>query len=251
VPAIRVLIVDDEALGRKVVRDFLKEHADIEIVGEAKDGRDALEQIEEKSPDLVFLDIQMPGLNGFEVVEQLANPPVIIFSTAYDEYAIKAFEVNAVDYLLKPCAKERFSEAMDRARAALSSRPADAGVPMRRLLEDIRRDTDYLGRLLIKEGPRITIVNLDDVLWLESGDDYVTIHVTGGKSHLVTHTLSGLEARLDPRKFIRVHRSAIINLSRVSQIVSLDDGRYEVTLSDGQRVITSRSGGRTLRDLTL
>ena len=122
---------------------------------------------------------------------------------------------------------------------------------MQSLLEDIRRDTDYLDRLLIKEGPRITIVNLDDVLWLEAGDDYVTIYASGGKSHLVTHTLSGLEARLDPKKFIRVHRSAIINLSKVSQIVSLEDGRYEVTLEDGQKVTTSRSGGRTLRDLTL
>ena len=248
---INALIVDDEKLARDVIRGFLREHGDVAVVGEAADGDEAIELIGNHKPDLVFLDVQMPGLNGFEVVEQMTHEPVVIFVTAYDEYAINAFEVNAVDYLLKPCARERFDEAMHRARKALAA-GSQAGDPrIEKLLDDIRRDIGYLDRLLIREGPKIAVVDLSEVLWLEANDDYVTLHTGGKRSHLVTHTLSGIEARLDPKKFLRVHRSAIINLDRVSEIVSLEDGRYTVTLDDGSTVTTSRSGGRALRDLTL
>jgi two-component system LytT family response regulator len=251
---IRCLIVDDEGLARRVIRDYLKECADVDIVGEAEDGGEALDRIMELSPDLVFLDIQMPVLNGFEVLEQLEDPPAIIFVTAYDEYAIKAFEVNAIDYLKKPCPRERFLAAMERARAGLSSGIAgQEGLRghLESLLSDIQRDTTYLRRLLIREGSRITMLDPSDILWLQASDDYVTIHTQDGTSHLVTQTLSGLEHKLNPKRFLRVHRSAIINLDQVDSIVSLEDGRYEITLAGGQQVTTSRSGGRTLRKLAL
>lgn len=250
---IRCLIADDEALARQVIRDYLREYDEVEIVGEAEDGQKALSRIMELSPDLVFLDIQMPVLNGFEVLDQLDAPPAIIFVTAYDEYAIKAFEVNAIDYLKKPCPRERFRVALERARTNMSSTGGQRVVHGRleSLLRDIQRDTAYLDRLLIKEGARITILELSDILWLQAADDYVTIHTESGGSHLVTRTLSSFEPKLNPQRFIRVHRSAIINLDQVEDIVSMDDGRYEVTLTGGHRVTTSRSGGRALRKLAL
>ena len=251
---IRCLIVDDEDLARQVIRDYLGEYDDIEIAGEAKDGQEALIEIARLYPDIVFLDIQMPILNGFEVLDQLDTMPSIVFVTAHDEYAIRAFEVNAVDYLMKPVPKDRFEEALQRARDSLASTVTsrtDVRERMHKLLEDVQRSTAYLDRILIREGQRIAILDLEDILWLQASDDYVSIYTSDGRSHLVTRTLSSFEERLDPRKFVRVHRSAIVNLDQVKDIVSLEDGRYDVELNGGQRVTTSRSGGRTLRKRAL
>ena len=221
--------------------------------GHWRSGDEELQEIEKitaLSPDLVFLDIQMPVLNGFEVLEQLVTPPpVVVFITAYDEYAIKAFEVNAVDYLKKPCPKERFLTAMERARTSLLS-GADAKKEIRgrlgNLLSDIRRDTGYLDRLLIKEGSRITILELPDILWLEAQDDYVTIHTRNGDSHLVTRTLTSFVSRLNSPRFIRVHRSAIVNLDRITSLRTLFHGQIVAVLDDGTEVKVSRSRRETL-----
>jgi two-component system LytT family response regulator len=188
---IRCLIADDEELARRVIRDYLSEHDDIEIVGEAEDGQEALAKIAHLYPNLVLLDIQMPILNGFEVLDQLDMSPAIVFVTAHDEYAIKAFEVNAVDYLMKPCPKDRFEAALQRARESLASPPTvrrELRGRMQKLLEDVQRSTAYLDRLLIKEGSRITLLDLSCILWLQASDDYVTIHTLEGRSHLVTRS---------------------------------------------------------------
>ena len=243
---LRVLIVDDETLARDVVRGHLASHGDVEIVGEAENGRDAIGKIAELSPDLIFLDIQMPVLNGFEMLDQLDDRPAVVFLTAYDEYAIKAFEVNAVDYLLKPCAKERLDEALTRVRKTLGTGQEN----INNLLRDVASNTDYLDRILIKTGPQIHILDPGEIIWLEAEGDYVTVH-TARDSHLVTKTLASFEARLDPNRFVRVHRSALINLDHVAAMSALDDGRYEVQLSGDHVVKTSRSGAKQLRGMTL
>lgn len=246
---IRVLIVDDEALARDVVRGHLSSHNDIKIVGEAENGRDALAKIDASSPDLIFLDIEMPVLNGFEMISQLEKTPAVVFLTAFDEYAIKAFEVNAIDYLLKPCPKGRFDAAMDRVREKLKT-PADDDERLQKLLGDVEKNTKYLDRVLIKTAGKIAILDPAEIIWLEAEGDYVTLY-TPEDEHLVTRTLSSFEAKLDPTRFVRIHRSAMINLDHVASIASLDDGRYEVHLLGDHRVKTSRSGAKQLRDMTL
>lgn len=240
---IRALIVEDEELARDVLRDMLRRQEDIEIVGECANGFEAVKLAPELKPDLLFLDIQMPKLDGFEVLELIGNDMAIIFVTAYDEHALRAFEVHAVDYLLKPFPEERLRGALDRARRRLGQKTGPAPAE---LSATARQAGHYAGRLVIKDGARVQIIPVAKLDYVEAQDDYVSL-VSEGKKHLKQQTISSLEVALDPATFLRIHRSYIVNLERVTKLEPLGKDSHVVTLNDGTRLPVSRSGYGRLR----
>lgn len=240
---ITALIVEDEELARHVLRDMLRGHGDVEIVGECANGFEAVKLVPELKPDLLFLDIQMPKLDGFEVLELIGNDMAIIFVTAYDEHALRAFEVHAVDYLLKPFAEERLRGALDRARQRLGRKTGPAPAE---LAAAARQTGRYSGRLVVKDGARVQIIPVAKLDYVEAQDDYVSL-VSEGRKHLKQQTISGLEAALDPGTFLRIHRSYIVNLERVTKLEPLGKDSHVVTLNDGTRLPVSRSGYARLR----
>ncbi len=242
---IPVLIVDDEAHARARVRHLLKDETDFEIIGECANGREAIETIRRDKPGLVFLDIQMPRLTGFDVCAQLkedaARLPFIIFCTAYDQYALKAFEVHAIDYLLKPFDRERFKQALDHARLQLrrAQSPA-ADQRVLELLEDLRGGLKRNDRLVFRQDGRVIFVRADAIDWLEADGNYVRIHC-GSEAHYVRDTLAGIEAQLPADKFMRVSRSALVNLDHIKEFQPLFYGDYSVILRNGAKVSLSRN----------
>jgi two-component system, LytTR family, response regulator len=235
---VRALIVDDESLSRDVVREYLQRHPEVEIIGESANGFDAVKRIMDDTPDLLFLDIQMPKLNGFEVLELVGKPPAVIFITAFDEYALQAFEVHAADYLLKPFSQERFDEALAQAMKHLSSRslpPADV------IASEVLGRVRPLERILVREGCRVHVLPTTSVDYVEAQDDYIRI-VAEGKAHLKQQRLSELEADLDNGQFIRIHRSYIINIERIARIELYAKESRIAILKDGTRLPVSRSG---------
>ena len=241
---IRTMIADDEPLARRGIRAHLNLEKDIEIVSECRNGREAVEAIELKSPDLVFLDVQMPELDGLAVIEAVGvdRMPVVIFVTAYDHYAVRAFEVHAVDYLLKPFDSRRFAEAVKRARRQIEQRSlGDLGGRLRNLLADLdmRPSQRRPQRLAIKSAGRILFLDLEEIDWIEAADNYVRLHA-GRESHLLRETMNSLEQRLDPEQFVRVHRSRIVNIDRVKELRPLFRGEYDLMLKDGTRLETGR-----------
>ncbi len=246
----RVLLVDDEAPARALLREYLAAHADIEVLGECANGFEAVKRIAEVAPDLVFLDVQMPKLDGFEVLELLDPRPVVVFCTAYDEYALKAFEVHAVDYLLKPFGRERLAEALDRARARLvaAASPAAVAPTAAALAATARPQGQWLERLVIKDGPNVHVVPVDKLDYLEAQDDYVAIH-TEGKAWLKHQTLAELAEQLDPQRFVRVHRSYVVPVERIARLeLYAKDSRVAI-LHDGRQLPVSRAGHARLREL--
>jgi two-component system LytT family response regulator len=241
--SLRVLIVDDEPLARAVLREYLAAHPDLALVGECANGFDAVKAIAELAPDLVLLDIQMPKLDGFEVVELAGCAPRYIFVTAFDQYAIKAFEVHAVDYLLKPFSQQRFDQALAHARGGIGA--PDAAGPMLGAAA-LRRQP--LERVLIRDGARVHIVAAGDIDFIEAQDDYVQIHAAG-KTYLKHQRLSELESQLDPAAFLRIHRSYILNIARISRIEASGKDSHAALLMDGSRIPISRSGYQKVRDL--
>jgi two-component system LytT family response regulator len=253
---IRAVVIDDEPLARTGLIRLLQEEPDITIVGEGRNGQEALELIRSFRPDLIFLDIQMPEMDGFEVVDSLEheNRPVIIFVTAYDEYAIRAFEIHALDYLLKPYSAERFKRAVEHARQQLDTRNGDVQLGEmlayvqkgQRMLEHLVEglpgiaDQRYLERLVIKSTGRIQFLRVEDVDWIEADADYVRLHAHG-KQHLVRAKIGELEQRLDPRLFLRIHRSTIVQLDRVKELRPLFHGDFLVVLHDNTELTLSRS----------
>jgi two-component system LytT family response regulator len=245
---IRALIVDDEPLAREKLRSLLATEHDVELVGECGSGEQAVQLIDEECPDLVFLDIQMPEMDGFEVLAAVspARMPVIVFVTAYDQYALRAFDVHALDYLLKPFDRHRFRDAMARARARLEDAGSAAlSREVSRLLEALSSETGRgvarrPERLVIKTGGRVLFQRLDEVDWIEAAGNYARLHI-GKTSHLLRETMTQLEERLDPERFLRIHRSAIVNLDRIRQLQPLPSGEYRVTLEDGTELTLSRS----------
>lgn len=246
---IRTLIVDDEPLAREGIRMLLEPDSGFSIVAEAGNGAEAIEMIRLHHPDLVFLDIQMPGMNGFDVLKALDGEPMplIVFVTAYDSYAIRAFEVHAVDYVLKPVDPSRFQTSLERIKSDLQLRRGGAiTARMTALLEALRREEvkidtrGFLERFVIKEGDRIYFVNTDDVDWIEAADYYVQLH-TGKKTHLIRETLNRLETQLDPAKFIRIHRSTIVNSTRIKELKRHFQSEFIVILQDGTNLKMSRS----------
>ena len=248
---LRALIVDDEELARRLIREYLRGHADIEIVGECENGLDAVRQIGALSPDLVFLDIQMPRLTGLEVLELTGRRAGVIFTTAYDEHAIKAFELHAVDYLLKPFSKARFDDALARARTlhAPAEAPTESGsTPTPALDALVARRTAPLERILIRDREQVHVIAIEQVECIEAQGDYLAIHVDG-KCHLKPQRISEIEEQLDATRFLRVHRSFIISLAHLQAIERPGPDRHAARLRSGKRVPISRSGYEKLRTL--
>jgi two-component system LytT family response regulator len=247
---IRTLIVDDEPLAREWVRNGLQEEADVEIVAECGDGFEAVKAVTELKPDLMVLDVQMPGLDGFGVLASLEpqDLPAVIFVTAFDRYALKAFEAHAVDYLMKPFSSERLHEALERARAQVDrSSSSDLKAALSALLEDIQRERAYPEWLLIKKDDRSVFLRVADIDWIESSRNNVRLHV--GKEIYVYHeTTSGIEAKLDPKKFFRIHRSTIVNIEKIKEMHPWFNGDYAVTLKDGTRLTLSSTYRERLKE---
>jgi two-component system LytT family response regulator len=242
-PGIRVLLVDDEPLARDMLREMLQGDPQVEIVGESCNGREALEAIRAKTPDLIFLDVQMPEMGGFELLASLGKGkiPYVIFVTAYDQYAVRAFEVQALDYLLKPFDQERFDVSWQRARAQLL-RDRNGGMDQRilSLLEELKAGNKYLERLVIKAGGRIYFLETSEIDWIEAEGNYVSVH-SARKAHLLRETISSLEGQLDPKKFLRIHRSSIVRLDFIQELQPWFHGEYRVILQDGTQLTLSRN----------
>jgi two-component system, LytTR family, response regulator len=264
-PPIRVLVVDDEPLARSGVRELLEADPDLQVVGEAASGEEAVAAIAALAPDLVMLDVQMPGLTGFDVIRQIGadNMPAVVFVTAYDQFAVRAFEVNAVDYLLKPFDDERFAQTLTRAKKVV--RQSQAGELSRRLVALLdgsmpgmpqmpaplvarRTAGDFVDRLVVKTGGRVVFLRLEELDWIEAADYYVKLHA-GGKTHLLRETMSSLEHRLDPRRFFRVHRSAIVNLDRIRELQPYFRGEHVLILQDGTKLKLSRARRERLEEV--
>lgn len=237
---LRAIIVDDQELARGFLREMLSAHPEIEITAECANGFEAVKAVSESPPDLLFLDVQMPKLDGFEVLELIAQSqaalPAVIFVTAYDQYAMRAFDAHAVDYLLKPFSTERFERALSRAKSRLGEARLPEG-----LVAEARSPAERPQRIVVKDGTRVHIIPLDKLDYAEAQDDYVALH-SGGRSYLKQQPIGSLEAALDPARFIRIHRSAIVNLERIARIeLYAKDSRVAI-LTDGTRLPVSRSG---------
>ncbi|MCG3118258.1 MAG: Transcriptional regulatory protein BtsR [bacterium] len=248
---IRTIIVDDEPLARDSMRVLLERDAEIELAAECANGREALEAIQRLAPDLLFLDVQMPEMNGFEMLAQVETNrlPVVIFVTAYDQHALRAFEVHALDYLLKSYSDDRFEAALRRAKEQIRQKKIHAiSQRLVALLDSQKQEKaptppepgTYLTRLVVKSGGRVFFLKTAEIDWIEAADYYVYLHV-GGKSHLLRETMNTLEKQLDPRKFQRLHRSTIVNLDRLKELQPHTHGDYTVTLQDGTALKLSRS----------
>ncbi len=241
------IIIDDEQPARELIKHYLKEFSDIELLGDYPDGFSGLKAIQEKKPDIVFLDIQMPKLTGFELLELLDDPPHIIFSTAYDQYAIKAFEMTAVDYLLKPYSAERFGQAIKKVlQLILSQKP---GKPQANsLIATLETNPEFLQRIAVKTRHKIEVIPVTEISYIEADDDYVTIH-TGTEKFLKEKTMKYMESHLDPSQFVRVHRSYIVNVNQIARLELYQKETYNVLLKNGTSIRASSSGYKELKQL--
>jgi two-component system, LytTR family, response regulator len=242
---IRAVIVDDEELARSVLREFLAAHPEVEVVAECANGFEAVRAVTELKPDLLFLDIQMPKLDGFEVLELIGNEVAVIFVTAYDEFALRAFEVHAVDYLLKPFGAERLAESLDRAKSRLGRRES---LPVKALVSTARPKEGPAQRVLIRDGARVHVVPVDKLDYAQAQDDYVCLH-SEGKEFLKEQTLAELETTLDPARFVRIHRSYLLNVERLTRVEPYGKDSRVAILADGTRLPVSRSGYARLSEL--
>jgi len=243
---LRVIIVDDEPLARRRLEALLKDEAEIEIAAECEDGASAVAAVKRLSPDVMFLDVQMPGLDGFDVIEALgpARCPAVVFVTAYDEYALKAFDVHAIDYLLKPFDRKRLRQALSRARAlALNDR--EVGRRLIAVIADLRAGRPP-ERIAVKSRGRVYFVRADEIGWIEASGHYLTLHV-GRDQHLIRGTIKEIESRLDRDRFVRVHRSTIVNVDHIKELLPSFHGEYVIVLRDGTRVSSSRGNSVRLQ----
>jgi len=237
---IRALVVDDEPVGRARVLSLLREEADIDVVGECATGPEAVSAIERASPDLVFLDIEMPQMNGVELARCLGDAmPAVVFVTAHDQYALRAFEVHAVDYLLKPFSAERFKSALTHVRQQIATRQATGGRQTERAVTPEQPRNQRRERLVIRSSGRISFVRVRDIDWCEAAGNYVRLHV-GEQTHLVRGTMGYIESQLDAAQFARVHRSTIVNIERIQELQSSFNGEYVILLTDKTRLTLSR-----------
>lgn len=246
----RVLIADDEPLARERLRTLLGAEDWVEVVAECQNGTEAVDSIARLQPDLVFLDVQMPGATGFDVIDAVGpdRMPLVVFVTAFDKYALRAFDVHALDYLLKPFGRDRFQETLKHARASLERRRAgDLGRRLLALVNDIKPEPPKLDRLVVKSGGRVFFLRTDEIDWIEAAGNYVRLHV-GATSHLLRETMNSIEARLDPEKFFRIHRSRIVNMERIQEMQPWLNGEYAVVLRNGTRVTLSRGYREKLQE---
>ncbi len=244
---ITAVIIDDETLGRQIVRKYLSAYDEFEIAAECSNGFEGVKKINELDPDIVFLDIQMPKLNGFEMLELLDKPPVIIFTTAYDQYAIQAFEVNAADYLLKPFSAERFDEALNKARLHYKNKSQRSGI-VQGLIRHNQESAEYLERIVVKDGPKIHIIPVDSISYIEAQDDYVMIHSKEGNL-LKQKTMKYFEEHLPPDDFLRIHRSYIAAVTHIKKIELVEKESYKLFLDDGTGLPVSKSGYEKLKSI--
>ncbi len=247
---IRVAIVDDEPLARERLKRLLAEHTDVEIVGECSHGGEAVEKLPEIRPQLIFLDVQMPELDGFGVLAALPQDqlPAVIFTTAYDKFAVQAFEVHAIDYLLKPFDRERLATSLDRARTSLAKPSADPlHAKLTELLNEVRPKPAPADRISVKTNGKILLLRPEEIDWIEAADNYVSLHV-GKTTHLLRETMNAMESRLDPAKFVRISRSMMVNTERVKELHPLFHGDYTLVLHDGTRLNSSRNYRDKLKD---
>jgi two-component system LytT family response regulator len=241
------ILVDDEPLARQLLKEYLQDFPDVRIVGECKNGRQAIKAINEHRPDLVFLDIRMPGMDGFEILEHLTYVPHIIFSTAYDDYALKAFEANAVDYLLKPYDRKRFSRALQKAidRRTTSTGDIDRIVA---LMQQSKEPGEFPERIFVRVGRKIAPVQVRDILWIEAQEDYSLIHASSG-AHLCNLSLNALEERLNPSHFMRVHRSHIVACNSIEHLSGDGEGGFVAVMKDGSTVRVGRTYASRIRQI--
>jgi two-component system LytT family response regulator len=238
---VKVLIVDDEPLARDRIREMLTDYPEMEVVAEARNGREAIESIESHAPDLVFLDVQMPDFNGFDVLQNLKvdRMPLIIFVTAYDQHAIHAFEVHAIDYLTKPFDRKRFAEAIDQAKIFMRGTEESDTARIMKMLQDFKVGPRYLERFAVKNGEKTFFIRSEDVDAIEAQGNYVRLNLANS-SHLVRETLNNIEAQIDPRVFVRIHRRTIVNINRVKELQTWARGEYRVVLQNGTHYSLSR-----------
>jgi len=238
-PRLRIAIVDDEALARAVLREYLTASSEVEIVAECQNGFEAVKVVSELHPDLLFLDVQMPKLDGFEVLELVGCDVAVVFTTAYDQYALRAFEVHAVDYLLKPFSAERLAEALSRARERLQR---GERLPTQEIVAEARGgQSGHAGRVLVRDGSRVHVLSIEKIDYVQAQDDYVSFRCEG-KDYLKDQTLAQVEAALDPAKFVRIHRSYLLNLDRLARVETDERENRLAVLSDGRKLPVSRAG---------
>jgi two-component system, LytTR family, response regulator len=248
---LRAIIVDDEPPARNKIRELLKNDREVEVIDECANGREAVQAIASKSPDLVFLDIQMPELDGFGVIEAIGPEqlPGVIFVTAYDQYAVQAFEVHAIDYLLKPFDRQRFQTALDRAKKHLqSNQREELNQQLNSLLKQIKGPRKQAERFVVKSGGRVFFLKNDEIDWIEAAGNYVRLHI-GTETHLLRETMSAIQKKLDPSRFIRIHRSTFVNIEKIKELQPWFHGEYVVILRDGTQLTMSRSYRSNLPEL--
>ena len=238
---IKALIVDDEPLARDRIREMLKEHPEVEVIAEARNGQEAIQAVASQNPDLVFLDVQMPDLDGFSVLQNLdvQKIPLIIFVTAYDQHALRAFDVHAVDYLTKPFDRNRFAEAIDHAKVYMKGTKEPDTARILSMLQEIRAGERYLERFAVKNGETVFFVRAEDVDAIEAQGNYVRLSLAGS-SHLLRDTLNNVESQINPRMFVRIHRRTIVNIDRVKEVQTWARGEYRVVLFTGAHYTLSR-----------
>lgn len=248
---IRCLIVDDEPLAREKLRGMLKKHSEVEVIGECANGREAVTAVQKEHPDLLFLDIQMPEMDGFGVLKAISdeNLPRVIFVTAFDKYALRAFEVYALDYLLKPFDRDRFEKALQRAHQEIQrEKGGDTNQRIIALLEELKHKPKYLDRIVIKSNGRIFFLKSEESDWVEAEGNYVRIH-SGKETYLIRETISSLETQLNPKRFLRIHRSTIVNIERIKELQPWFHGDYRILLKDGTQLTMSRSYREKLHEI--
>ncbi len=242
---IKVIIIDDESLARQITKSYLSKKSDFEIIAECSNGFDAIKKINELKPDLIFLDIQMPKLTGFEMLELIEEPPVIIFTTAFDHFAIKAFEVNAIDYLLKPFSEERFEAALQKAVLQLGDRFRKNSA-IENIIKTADEKIEFLERVVIKDGSKITVIPVGEIKWIEAQDDYVLINTKKG-GFLKQKTMKYFDSHLNENEFVRVHRSYIINIGFIQHLEQTETESYRLVMKNGKQIPVSKSGLQRLK----
>ena len=243
---IKAIIIDDEPLARSLVKEYLASHTDIEVMAECNDGFEGLKAIQEIHPEIIFLDIQMPKINGFEMLELLDNPPAVIFTTAFDEYALRAFDTHAVDYLLKPFSKERFDKALEKWKVIYELKENTPA--MHQVLEAVSHSPLQRERIVVKSGSSIIVIPVDEILYLEAADDFVKIHTRKG-NWLKNKTMAHFEKQLDAGRFIRVHRSFIVNISEITRLDPYEKDSHILLLKSGEKIPVSKTGMAKLKEI--
>ena len=242
----KTVIIDDEPLARSVIKDYLRDHSAMELVGECNDGFEGVKAIQQYKPDLIFLDVQMPKISGFEMLELIENPPAVVFTTAFEEYAIKAFEAHAIDYLLKPFSKDRFNKALQKWQ---QSNPVQVQAATQELLEEVNNAPAVQNtRIVVKDGDKIKIIPIGQIMYLEAADDYVKIHTNDGV-FLKKKTMQYFEQSLQPQQFVRTHRSYIVNVQLITRIFPYEKDGHLVLLTTGAKLPVSKTGYVKLKDI--